>query len=278
MLRFEVGELGKAPLPALDLALPVTIVGSGASAQVRLPAQVARDVHVRIEGGRWVAIGDVIVDGVRKPAGEGGPLGAAVVFELGTYRVRVAPSPTGSLGSSPARTESLARELVRGLLGSDAAPALEVEATGSRRSLPPPEARIVVGRGDDADWVILDEELSRAHAEVRRAWDGTTIRDLGSKNGTRVDGEAIGEREVDLHDGAKIELGDVVLRFRDPAERHLNGDASVAPTAPAPTITTEPAAAVTRVNVERPHTQVPFYVALVVAAVAIIAAMWIVAS
>jgi hypothetical protein len=232
---------------------------------------------VRIEGGRWVAIGDVVVDGARRAAGEGGAVGPVAVFELGSYRVRVAPAPTGSIGSTPARTQSLARELVRGLLGSDAAPALEVEATGSRRTLPPPEARIVVGRGDDADWVILDEELSRTHAEVRRAWDGTTIRDLGSKNGTRVDGEAIGDREVDLHDGARIELGDVVLHFRDPAERHLSGEPSIAPTAPAPAVTTEPAVE-TRVNVERPSTPVPFYVALAVAAVAILAAMWIVAS
>src|SRR5690348_15872451 len=59
---------------------------------------------------------------------------------------------------------------------------------------------------------------------MRRGWDGVTIRDLGSKNGTLVDGAAIDRAGVELRDGAQIEIGNVVLRFRDPAERHLRGE------------------------------------------------------
>jgi pSer/pThr/pTyr-binding forkhead associated (FHA) protein len=106
---------------------------------------------------------------------------------------------------------------------------LELErgpSAGATRALPPPEAVLVLGRGDEAGWVILDEDLSRAHAEVRRGWDGASIRDLGSKNGTRVGGKRVGAEGVELCDGARIELGKVALVFRDPAERHLRGAAA----------------------------------------------------
>jgi pSer/pThr/pTyr-binding forkhead associated (FHA) protein len=85
----------------------------------------------------------------------------------------------------------------------------------------------VIGRGDEATWVILDEDLSRAHAEVRRGWDGVTVVDLGSKNGTAVDGVRITGEPVELHDGTLLALGNVQIRFRDPAERHLRGDPPV---------------------------------------------------
>ena len=127
------------------------------------------------------------------------------------------------IGGHKVRTASLARELMRGLIG--AAPSLEIEKgphAGAKRALAPPESRLVIGRGDEAGWILDDEDLSRGHAEVRRGWDGIWIRDLGSKNGTKVDGRVI-EGEVMLRDGAVVELGGVALRFRDPAEKHLGG-------------------------------------------------------
>src|SRR6185437_1861680 len=90
------------------------------------------------------------------------------------HRVRVAPAPEGA-SATPQRTESLARELVRSLLGANAAPSLEVERgehAGAKRSLAPPESVLVIGRGDVAGWAIPDGDLSKAHAEVRRGWDG----------------------------------------------------------------------------------------------------------
>jgi predicted component of type VI protein secretion system len=125
------------------------------------------------------------------------------------------------------RTASLARELVRGLLGDGGEPTLAVEQgpmTGTSRALPPPVATVVIGRGDEASWVILDSDLSRTHAEIKRDWDGVHVRDLGSKNGTRLDGVAIDGAGSLMADGGLLELGSVQLRFSDPAERHLRGD------------------------------------------------------
>jgi hypothetical protein len=226
--RFVVGEAGRTPLPAIDLD-GVVVIGSAPTARVRLPAQVAREAHVRIDGDAWVAIAAVRVDGSDRAAGDGGTIGTGIELAFGDYRVHIAAAPAGTAASSPQRTESLARELVRGLLGSSAAPVLELIAgpgRGARRELPPPDSAIVVGRGDEATWAILDEDLSREHAEIRRGWDGVTIRDLESKNGTSVDGAPITEAYA-LHDGARITLGNCTIVYRDPAERHLRGGTAV---------------------------------------------------
>ena len=267
MKRFSV-EVGGDAMPAIDLADDAIAIGSGPVARIRLPAQVAREVHVRIERDRWLAHDAVIVDGAPRAAGDRGELGHATTFEFGGYRVCVTSAPVDSPPASAQRTESLARELLRGLLGAGAQPGFEHEGHGSRLSLPPPEATLVIGRGDEAGWVILDEDLSREHAEVRRSWDGVTVRDLGSKNGTRVDGARI-VGAVELHDGARIELGNVVLVFRDPAERHLRGES----TAPAPRrASIAPVVVVTRGN------PIVVVVAGLIAALAAVGLAWVLVS
>ena len=227
MLRFEVSERDRPAMPAIDAAGDTIVIGSAASARIRLPAEVARGEHVRIDGRRWTLLAPAEVDGAPRAAGDSGSLGVATVIELGACRVGISPAPADAAATPPRRTESLARELVRNLLGDGAAPSLEIErgpGAGARRALPPPEAALVIGRGDEASWVILDEDLSRTHAEIRRGWDGVTIVDLGSKNGTRVDGKKVGRDPALLRDGTAILLGGIVMRFRDPAERHLRGE------------------------------------------------------
>jgi hypothetical protein len=273
MLRFEVSERGHEALPAVDLGADVIVIGSDPAARIRLPAAVARPTHVRIEGQTWTLVAESIVGGMVRAAGDSGSIGHGTVFELGTVRVRVSAAPAGTPATPPRRTESLARELVRSLLGDGAAPSLEIErgaGAGAVRSLPPPEARLVIGRGDEATWVILDEDLSRAHVEVRRGWDGVTVVDLGSKNGTRLDGVRIGSEPAALHDGAGLALGDVVLRFRDPAERHLRGDPPLAPSPPPPR--PGPPAAAPR------SSRWPFVGLIALAALAIAVLVWILAS
>jgi predicted component of type VI protein secretion system len=228
-MRFEISEGGGEPLPPLDIVDDVVVIGSGPEARVRLPADAARAAHIRIEGQSWTLLAESRVGGMVRAAGDSGSVGHGMVIELGNYRVRVSATPIGTPASLPRRTDSLARELVRGLLGDEAAPVLEIERgmqAGSRRALAPPDSTLVIGRGDEAQWVILDEDLALAHAEIRRSWDGVTVVDLGSKNGTRVDGIKVSGRAVELSDGQALALGNLVMRFHDPAERHLRGDAS----------------------------------------------------
>jgi hypothetical protein len=73
-----------------------------------------------------------------------------------------------------------------------------------------------VGRGDDADVVLDDPGVSRRHAEIRVTTDGphlvAHIRDLGSTNGTFIDGSRVTGAE--LRDGNSITMGRTRLTFR----------------------------------------------------------------
>jgi Protein of unknown function (DUF3662)/FHA domain len=74
----------------------------------------------------------------------------------------------------------------------------------------------VVGRGDDADVVIDDPGVSRRHVEIRVTTDGphlvAHLRDLGSTNGTFIDGSRVTGAE--LREGNSITLGRTRLTFR----------------------------------------------------------------
>jgi diguanylate cyclase (GGDEF)-like protein len=75
----------------------------------------------------------------------------------------------------------------------------------------------VLGREEAADLRVLDDRISRRHARlsVAREGDGGALRvflsDLGSTNGTTVNGEQVARTE--LREGDKLQLGDTVLKF-----------------------------------------------------------------
>lgn len=87
---------------------------------------------------------------------------------------------------------------------------LEVE-DGSSRRVPLSGESFVVGRGHDADLRIDVDGVSRKHARITRVGPALSLVDLGSKNGTYINGERADL--VALHHGDRIQLGPVVLRF-----------------------------------------------------------------
>jgi hypothetical protein len=70
---------------------------------------------------------------------------------------------------------------------------------------------VTIGRAADAVVRLSDTSVSRRHAEVRPTGDGWSIVDLGSTNGTRVNGAGVRERR--LADGDRISVGDATIRF-----------------------------------------------------------------
>jgi hypothetical protein len=68
-----------------------------------------------------------------------------------------------------------------------------------------------IGRSPDSDVVLADPNVSRRHAEIRPEMGGYVVRDLGSTNGTRVNGSVVSERR--LADGDEIGVGAARLRF-----------------------------------------------------------------
>ena len=74
---------------------------------------------------------------------------------------------------------------------------------------------MVIGRGRSADLVIAEATISRSHAAVGYDGEGFFVQDLGSTNGTRVNGRR--EPWVRLCDGDDLQLGKLQLRIALPA-------------------------------------------------------------
>jgi hypothetical protein len=84
-------------------------------------------------------------------------------------------------------------------------------------TLDPVAARLTVGRGEEVDIrLIEDEHVSTLHAELERIGGQWTIADDGlSRNGTFVNGERITSRRR-LRDGDEVRFGETHAIFREP--------------------------------------------------------------
>jgi len=255
LYRLVVSTEGHEGEHAFDLERDVVLVGRRAGADVPLPHPDVGGVHLRLErAGREVTLVDgaiasgTVVNGVRLGPGARRALadGDAIVV-AGRFRLRFAAvSPAGAATAADA-TAALARAMVRDVLASlsesapEATPWLEDASSGTRVALPAPGRSLVLGRGETCDVVLRDSDLSRDHARLTRAFAGTTLADLGSKNGTRVNDERLDVGvERPLHDGDRVSLGATTLVFRDPTDAYLRELAAAV--APAPAAPADPPA------------------------------------
>src|SRR5262249_36596667 len=69
---------------------------------------------------------------------------------------------------------------------------------------------IIVGRSSDLDMVLVEDMVSRKHARINLQTDGIWIEDLGSTNGTFVNGEKI--KRSRLKEGDRILIGTSILK------------------------------------------------------------------
>ena len=70
---------------------------------------------------------------------------------------------------------------------------------------------VTLGRGSENDIVIDCGSISVRHAVMERVKGGYQLRDLGSTNGTKLDGKT--QEIVELFDGAPVKIGDVEFGF-----------------------------------------------------------------
>jgi hypothetical protein len=107
------------------------------------------------------------------------------------------PQPTGGFRGNP-------RLLVS---GPDAGP-----DGGNQRTYEISTPLVILGRGTDCDLRLVDPGVSRHHAEIRVEDGEVVLVDLGSTNGTFVNGQPV--RRVPLADGTRVTLGRTTLVFR----------------------------------------------------------------
>lgn len=96
-----------------------------------------------------------------------------------------------------------------------------LEINGTRHPLT--RSRTVIGRGSDADITVDDTGISRKHVAI--LWDGTRaeVHDLGSTNGSRLDGNPVGV--APLPTDSVIDIGRTRIVFRVLAQSAPTGAA-----------------------------------------------------
>ena len=94
-------------------------------------------------------------------------------------------------------------------------------------------AEVAIGREPGVDVLLENDSLvSRRHAKVRRDWSGTTLEDLGSRNGVQINKKKA--RLQTLRHGDAIEIGSTRFLFLDPSEGRETPLVPVEPKPPEP--------------------------------------------
>jgi hypothetical protein len=172
----------------------------------------------------------------------GGPIQVSFVskedLDTGVFRVRPATAKAAPAPSAPPPSPAGPPAAANGGLASGAAlppsPITHHEPVAERTRSHPAQrpwlevdgdhypllaAITILGRDNTADVILDDPGISRQHTEIRVTTDGphliANIRDLGSTNGTFVNGERITSQR--LTDGDRVNVGRTALIFR--AER-----------------------------------------------------------
>ena len=74
-----------------------------------------------------------------------------------------------------------------------------------------PDKEVVIGRSSDLDMVLVEDMVSRKHAKISLSHGKVTLQDLGSTNGTFVNGEKI--KQARLKAGDRILIGTSILKL-----------------------------------------------------------------
>ena len=112
----------------------------------------------------------------------------------------------------PGADDELSSSVARGKRSEALLTVLRGEGEGAIHAITGSE--VVIGRSAEAHFPIADDMLSRHHARITRIGNVFAIEDLGSTNGTFVDGQRVAV-PVPLEDGARIHLGTrTVIHFR----------------------------------------------------------------
>ena len=142
-------------------------------------------------------------------AGAAGAAGAAAGSSAAP--APAAPAPAPAAPQAQPQPSAIVPPSRRPVVNAARRPWLEID----QERYPLVGALTVIGRDALADIVLDDPGISRRHSEVRVTNDGphlvTSIRDLGSTNGTFVNGERI--TSVRLQDGDRLTVGRTAVVF-----------------------------------------------------------------
>ena len=215
----ETDEPGEAE--ADDLAGLVAAAPRGPDARSAEPeaVQPAEAAPAAVVGVRWVPIAIPPIDSVPPRAPVAEPQSAPSVEIPAADPPPLAPAEVPAAVPPPAPPRSAAPSLrnasdrpysVRPAVPTPAQALLRVSEPGGRERVLHVEGRpLTLGRAPDNDLVIADSRVSRHHGRFQTRHGTLVYTDLGSTNGTRVNGIRVDD--IVLGAGDRLQVGDVVV-------------------------------------------------------------------
>jgi pSer/pThr/pTyr-binding forkhead associated (FHA) protein len=201
------GSLSAPGLPPVRLRPGANTLGRAAGNDVVLDSMLVSRSHARIEcaAGRCVvqdlgSANGLFVNGQRTSQAV---LSSGDRLRLGDVELVYQGAGTPQ-ADARGRADAWDQTAARGQAGA------RLEIGGRQVSLPATGASL--GRAQDNDVHVPDEHASRHHARIDVQQGAYVISDLGSANGTFVNGQRV-QRQA-LRDGDVIRIGDTELRFR----------------------------------------------------------------
>jgi len=233
VVRHPASVEGEAGQVCFEFEQARIVIGRSPGADVRLPGPSVSETHATLvqQGGHYALRDERSLNGTQVNGSLLVPNRLRVLEDgdelvIAEFTLSFHEGPLTRAATTPERTASLARRMLRELLGSEgeasAPPFLHVHEgpdAGTRVNLGEPPSRLLIGRGAEADLVLSDVDVSRLHVEVARELDATVARDLASKNGLEVNGKPLRERR--LRHGDVLRIGATVMHYHDPSEEAL---------------------------------------------------------
>ncbi len=90
-------------------------------------------------------------------------------------------------------------------------PFISLQSESGPQKLPVADKPVTIGRHPDNLLVITDTQASRFHAVIGRSKDGYIVKDLDSRNGTRLNGQPV--KTAKLNEGDVVSIGTTDIRF-----------------------------------------------------------------
>jgi pSer/pThr/pTyr-binding forkhead associated (FHA) protein len=208
------------------------VIGRGAGADVRIPHLTVSEVHatLRLQEDAYVILDNdstngTRVNGARVSSDRPKRLHDGDLIEAGAYLLQFRSGVALRASATIERTAELARRLFRNSRAGAriAAPRLVVlsgPSTGQSLDIPPPPARVRVGRGEECQLVLAEDTIAREHIELLHDLDGVLLQSLGSDGSVDINGQRVSQRR--LRDADEIVIGATRLLFEEPAEEPID--------------------------------------------------------
>jgi pSer/pThr/pTyr-binding forkhead associated (FHA) protein len=270
------------PAPQITLDAPRIVIGRGEGCEVRLPDPSVSHRHasIRQRGSEYIVMDEGSTNGTFVGPVRLSPQAPRVLKNGDLIRIGRIWLETRIEQVPPTQNVAIAtKELALGLVANALAaqgesPTVKVSVVEGPQAEKHLDVDLfdhpyVIGRAQDADLALDDEDLSRRHMELLRRGERLFVKDLGSKNGSRLGDKPLPpNQEVHWKPSDALHLGSHRLSYTDPvkealeeleraADERIRNEDAIEPPSPAETPDEEQAAPLAPAAARKPRSHRP---------------------